>query len=416
MTGLNKATAGASIPGGAGTGINLDAWGRQKTVTDKSLFSGMFTQGIPSNLWYESLNGTELTAFSNATSVNGKLSLLAGATLNDVTLLRTFRCPRYEANRGINYATSIILPDPTAAGKRDFGFFTGESGVFFRLKSDGNLYACIETTINGVPQESHEELITIPFTLDLSKGFIADIQGQWRGVGNYTFWLGNPATGVSQKVHTINFMNTSTELSIYNPATPVAFRCENLGDNVEICCGCVDLSSEGGAADNNQYNSVSITNESGQIAISGFNTAVLAVRSKLLFSSRINTRDVLAFAAVPYADQRSFFRVWATRDATAITLNDQTWTDVGDGHLEFVQYNYEGDGTALVGTPFTFDTTKALNTFGMRVDIDNSEPTFAPVGDGKIWQSPGDIFIFTMHRENGGASNAGVTYEFLETI
>tara|TARA_R110000744_G_scaffold31320_3_gene73695 strand:- start:2489 stop:2653 length:165 start_codon:yes stop_codon:yes gene_type:complete len=30
--------------------------------------------------------------------------------------------------------------------------------------------------------------------------------------------------------------------------------------------------------------------------------------------------------------------------------------------------------------------------------------------------STGDMFIFTLHRENGLASNGGVTYEFAEEI
>ena len=76
----------------------------------------------------------------------------------------------------------------------------------------------------------------------------------------------------------------------------------------------------------------------------------------------------------------------------------------------------EGDGTALVGAPITFDPLKAAVTFGARVDQDESAPTFAPVGDGKIYQTPGDILIFTMHRENAGVANVGVTYEFLEAI
>ena len=122
------------------------------------------------------------------------------------------------------------------------------------------------------------------------------------------------------------------------------------------------------------------------------------------------------FSAAPYGDQRNFFRVWVTRDETALTLNNQTWTDYGDGHLEFIYYDMNGDGSALVGTPMTFDTTKADLQYGQRVDQDQSSPTFAPQVDGDIHQTPGDIFIFTLHRETGASTNCGVTYEFLEQI
>ena len=59
-----------------------DAWGRPKAVIDKSIFHGMFTYNVPVNTWCERLNGTELTAFSNASSVNGALELVSGTTLN----------------------------------------------------------------------------------------------------------------------------------------------------------------------------------------------------------------------------------------------------------------------------------------------------------------------------------------------
>lgn len=80
--------------------LGTDAWGKPKFTIDNSLFHGMFTYNIPVNVWYESLNGAELTAFSKATSLNGKLNLTSGTTLNDAAYLRTFRNPRYEPNRG----------------------------------------------------------------------------------------------------------------------------------------------------------------------------------------------------------------------------------------------------------------------------------------------------------------------------
>lgn len=399
-------------------GITLDAWGTFKTVSDFSLFRSLFTYDIPAIKWRELVNGVEQTTFINASVVDGKMNLQAPASLNDVAGLCSYRHPRYEANRGYHYAASVICPNPTADAERDWGIFldSGESGVYFRLKSDGQLYARLDTTISGVPTNVVEELIDIPFTIDFSKGFITDIQFQWRGIGNYTFWIGDPATGKLVKVHTIDFMNTSADLSMYNPACPVAFRVKNLGDQAVLNCGCVDVSSEGGNGENFEYGSIPLMNESGQVAVSGFNVPVIVVRSKLLFNGLDNTRDTQAFAASGYADQRAVLKIWVTRDETAITLNDQVWTDFGDGHLEYILYDTNADGSPLVGTPMTFDTTKALNTFSSRVDQDQTFVTPAPQGDGKVWQTPGDIFIFTMHRETGGSVNVGSVYEFLEAI
>lgn len=405
-------SASVDLSSGLGKGINLDAWGVSKITQDMSIMHGMFTYNVPVDKWYEELNGVERVP-TNATSVNGKLSLTAGATLSDKTYLRTFRNPRYQPNRGHLYSSSIFLPNKTQSGIRDFGSFTEESGYFFRLKSDGNLYACrVERT--GVSTfNTIEELITgLPSGFDVEKGNIYDIQIQWRGVGQYKFYVGDPSTGTSKLVHTMSLLGTLDQLSTYNPANPIGFRCENLGDNVEIQCGCVDVSTEGGQQEGASYGSISTESNSGSVSISGFNQPMIAIRSKTSVSGLINTRDTLALLASAYADQRCVIRVWSTRDFTAITENDQSWSDFRDGHLEYIVYDVPS-----VSTEMTFDTTKADLIFGARVDQDQTYATSALFeGRTDIYLTPGDMFIFTMHRETGGSTSAGVTFEFAEEI
>lgn len=400
-----------------GQGISTDAWGRSKVVSDRSLVSGMFTNSIiPSNVFKESINGVEQSSFVNATSDSGLLNLEAGVTLDDDTVLDTFRSPRYEANRGHLYSSSILLPSPTALGQRNFGMFTEENGAFFRLKSDGNLYACRRTTNNGGPTTSTvEELIDtsiLASTFDLSKGNIYDIQMQWRGVGNLKFYIGDPVLGYSIVVHQMKILGTLTELSIANPALPIAYQCINEGDNVVIQSGCVDISSEGGTDENHVYGSIPVPTQSGDINFSGFDVPILVVRNKKTLNGLRNMRDVQALFLTAYSDARSFVKVWVTRDETAITLNDQTWTDYGDGNLEYIHYD-----TPNVASPITFDTTKARQTFGTSFAAFDPYGTSAQFeGKTEIHQSPGDIFIFTLSRTSGGNSNGGVTYEFGDEV
>lgn len=399
-----------TIKSGTGTGLNLDAWGTQKVSIDKSILHGMFTHEIPEAVWREVVNGTETTSRTNVASVNGKMVLSSGDTLNDYSVLDTYRNPRYQPNRGHHYSASIMLPSTTALGERDFGMFTEEAGVFYRLKSDGNLYACRRTTIDSITTDT-EELITIPFEIDLEKGNIYDIQMQWRGVGNIKFYIGNASNGTLEWVHTMSLLNTLEELSIYNPAMPLAFKSTNLGDNVQIVSGCVDVSSENGEQSGKIYGSLSMENNSGQVAISGYNQPVLIVKSEDLFTGMRNTRDIQVLSATAYADQKSFFRVYTTRDTTAITLNDQSWSSYRDGNISYIQY----DDTAA--TPVAFDTSKATLLFGTRVDQDQSFTALLGTdSDLDVFQTPGQILIFTMHRESGLAVNVGVTYEFAEEI
>lgn len=382
----------------------FDAWARPKAIIDHSILHGMFTFNVPVLMWKEIYNGTERTP-TNATSVNGMLSAKSGATLNDVTILETFRNPRYEPNRGHLFSTAIFIPNKTASGVREFGLFTEEAGVFFRVKSDGKLYGVVRTTNDTITTEDETEIDTS--NVDIEKGNIYDIQFQWRGVGDFCFFFN------LRDLKTFNYLGTLTRLSVFNPALPIAFRCENLGDNVEINCGCVDVTSEGGSTNGKTYGSVGISNVSGQVAVaSGYNVPIIAIRSKLTVDGKRNTRDTLALLLSAYADQRGFVRVWATRDFSAITLNDQSWKDFGDGHLEYIEYDNPD-----VTTPMTFDTSKANIVFGCRVNQDETYSTSALFeGRTDVWLTPGDMFIFTLHRENGLLFNGGCTFEFAEEI
>lgn len=382
---------------------NTDAWFRNKAVLDDSIFHGMFTYNIPADTWYEMIDDVEQSSFVSAVSTNGKLVLSSGV-LNEKRQLRSYRHPRYEPNRGHIYSTSAFFPSKNAAAERTFGSFTKESGVGFRLRS-GTLYTVRRTTVDSVTTD-YEEAITLPAGVDLEKGNVFDIQFQWRGVGSYFFYIN------LKLVRVLNLLGTLDELSLFNPALPCAFEVINQGDAVTLNVGCVDVSAEGGKDNGKTYGALGISNQAGSTAITGFNIPTLVVRNKKEFGSLLNTRDVLALLATAYSDQRSVFRVWTTRDETAITLNDQSWLDFRDQHIDYIEYN-----NPTVATPMTFDTTKATLIFTSRVDQDQSYATSALFeGRTDIYQTPGDIFIFTMHRETGASANVGVTYEFAEAI
>jgi len=384
--------------------LGYDAWGKPKVTIDNSLFHGMFTYSVPVTVWVEQLNGVELTAFSNATSVNGKLNLTSGVTLSDSSYLRTFRNPRYEPNRGHTFSTSVFLPDPTAAGIRRWGYFTAESGSFYEKTATG-LYGVIRTTVDSTTTDDRY-LLDERYIDDISKGNLYDIRMQWRGIGDYDF--------ITNKFisKTTDLLGAATDLSMYNPANPIAFECINLGDEVVLQAGCVDITSEGGEDNGKTYGSVSISNLNGQVPVTGYNTPVIAIKSLGTVGGLINTRDTLALLVNAYSDQRSLIRVWSTRDLTAITLNDQVWKDFGDGHLQYIEYD-----SPDVATPMTFDTAKAELVFGSRIDQDQTYTTTAMFQNRtSIYLNPNDMFIFTIHRETGAACNVGLTFEFAEEI
>lgn len=381
-----------------------DSWGRSKSVIDTSVLHGMFTYNVPADKWRELHEGVEQPEFTYATSVNGKLNLSSTSTVGTSNGLSTFRSPRYQPNRGHIYSSSILLPNAEATGTRRFGIFNAEGGVFFELR-DGTLYAVVRTTVDSV--QTFDEYIIDTSNVDLSKGNVFDIQMQWRGVGNYTFYVN------LLPVMVINYLGTLTELSISNPAKPIAFEsiCTD-GTDVSIQCGCVDVSSEGGDDSGGTYGAIGVDSLSGQVAITGYNVPIIAFRSKEAVNGMINTRDTLALLASAYGDQRAMLRVWVTRDSSAVTTNDQVWRDFGDGHAEYITYDIPN-----VATPMGLDTAKAKLVFTCRVNQDETYATSALFeGRADIYITPGDTMVFTMHRETGQSMNAGVTFEFSEDI
>jgi hypothetical protein len=382
--------------------LGRDAWGRPKVVSDNSIFHGMWTFNVPVTTWYERYNGSE-QGLKNCTSVDGALEVLAGAVLNDVTNLQTYRNPRYEPNRGFLYSTAAIIENPTAAMTRDFGTFNAENGVFFRLKSGGTMVGVVRTTTTA--GGTVEDEIALDTTgIDFSKGNVYDIQYQWRGVGNYKFFINLQEVGNSE------YLGTLTKLSMSNPANPIAFESTNLGDNDPMIFGCVDVTSEGGKDNGKTYGSFGISSNTGEANYTGYNQPIIAVRSKTTVDGLINTRDTLALLASFYSDEKSICRIWITRDFTAITEGNSSWVDIGDGHLEGIEM-------ADIGGTLSFDTTKADLTFTCRVGKERTYSTSALFeGRTEIYLTPGDMLVLSMHRETGDATKGGVTFEFAEAI
>ena len=64
---------------------------------------------------------------------------------------------------------------------------------------------------------SEDEYLLDTTGIDLTKGNTYDIQFQWRGVGNYNFFINQVL------VKTVEYLGNETELSMFNPSNPVAF-------------------------------------------------------------------------------------------------------------------------------------------------------------------------------------------------
>jgi hypothetical protein len=304
----------------AGKGdLITDAWGVQKISIAKSIFHGMWTFDISPKMWFMYENGVQVYTSTNIVSANGA-AVITGSVASPDSILESRECPRYQPNRGHLFSTAVFCPVKLARGWREWGLQTVENGVFFRLKEDGLLYAVLKS--GGVEvKDVAIDTSTVP-NFDVEMGNIYDIQFQWRGVGDYFFYINNTL------VHTIANLGMLTALGMENPALPVAYHCHRDLDDVVIKVGCADITSENGVTDTEQYSSAYV-----EAITAATDTPIFTLHNPLAVGGVTNTRTVTLARISFNASKKSVFKVWLTRDATAFT--GMTLQTLGDG--SFVQ-------------------------------------------------------------------------------
>lgn len=342
-----------------------DAWGVQKVSRPVSLLHGMWTYDIPANMWFMYENGAQVYTSAQIISEAGAAKLTANVTKTTV-LLESKECPRYQPNRGHLFSTAGWFPSKTADGVRDFGLFTTENGVFFRLKADGKLYAVLRRAgIEVLEQEINTSVLT---GFDVEKNNIYDIQFQWRAAGNYYFYIGDPATGASTLVHAFNLLGTLTSPSLSNPALPISFKATRVTEDVVMHLGCADITSENGVVLNSEIYASAYAEAVAVVT----DTPVIVIKQPLQINSTTNTRTISLARISVNCNKKAVFKVWITRDSTAIT--GATYVALGEG--SFVETDSPNTKTGAVrATAVTLNKLKFVTSISIeatsRTAVDN---------------------------------------------
>jgi hypothetical protein len=318
----------------------------------RSLFHGLWTFDIPAKQWFMYEDGVQVYTSTRIVSDLGAAKLTADATKTAV-IMESRLCPRYQPNRGHLFSTALWTPSKTADGIREWGLQTAENGVFFRLKADGKLYAARKS---GGSENYEEEIDTSGVAdFDVEKGNVYDIQYQWRGVGNYKFFIN------LQLVHTIASLGTLTALSMENPALPVSFRCTRTTEDVVMHVGCCDITSENGTDDSEQYSAA----HADAIATNGTDKPVMVLFNPLQINSKTNTRTIVLYTLSVLNTKKATYNIWKTRDPSLIT--GETLSATGNG--SFVQSD------PPPATPGTLGSTAATVASMEYVTSVSVEPT-----------------------------------------
>lgn len=383
---------------------SLDAWGRPKVYADFNLFKGLWNLDIPQSLWRIYENNTLIVLNRNSTRVisgiDTGLSVKSGSTIGNNAYIISKRSPSYQPNKGHLYSTSVSLPNPTANGIREWGLFNDMNGVFFRLKSDGKIYAVIRS--NGAEIIEKEIIPEDGFDYD---NFICDINFQWRGFGDYFFHLKNEETGKIYKTLTIDKSELAefpiNKVSIADPNLPSQYRCTNLGDEVEMISGCITIDSEGGSRNETQGRSIATDDES---TISG-DSAVMAIRIPETYNGRINTRDIILSAITTSCDDESLVSFYYSTDAN--DFSGTIWSDLnGVGNIQYSEKS---------NISFDLNNNNAERTFRTRVEQDFNFVKTNPSSRSERYLTAGDYFVVFI-RPVANSKLAYVTIELDEEI
>jgi stage V sporulation protein SpoVS len=295
--------------------LTADAWGVQKMSLPYSLFHGMWTFDIPASMWFMYENGVQVYTSTNIVSTGGAAVLTTSAAKSEL-ILEGRAAPRYQPNRGHLYSTALWCPNKTNDGVREWGLETTENCVCFKLKADGKLYAELRS---GGASTYEAEIDTSGIAgFDVQKGNVYDIQYQWRGVGNYKFFIN------LQLVHTIANLGTLTALSVENPALPISYRATRTTQDVSIHIGCADITSENGS-DNGVQPSVAYAN----ISRNGTDVPVISIYNPLQIDGKTNTRTIYPNRVTFSCDKKAVFKVWRHRDPALLT--GETFAAIGNG-------------------------------------------------------------------------------------
>jgi hypothetical protein len=110
-------------------------------------------------------------------------------------------------------------------------------------------------------------------------------------------------------------LGTLTAMSVENPALSAGFLCTKTTEDVSMIIGCADITSEGGTIDRLQYFSASHERSTGTIN----QIPLISVMSPATIGTAHNTRDLRLVRVSGGAGAKATFRVYTTRDATALT-------------------------------------------------------------------------------------------------
>lgn len=408
---------------GKGTGLATsryaaDAWGRSKAILDYSIFSATWTFSVPARVWdevsWDYINEIPVLqpTFTKVSSREHMLSVLSGTSAGNGTVCRSRDFMRYQPNRGQLFSTAVTCPTPTDNCSREWGLSTADNGVMFELIGDGADWDMVVT------RRRHATLVEttsikefLPEDFDPGKGHVYDIQYEWRGVGNFFFYVD------LELVYTMDILGSLDFLSVNDPALPVAFVSTTFveGQECELLASCVDVTSEGGTDPRTLFATADTGDALVTLGAASTDTAILAIKvpRTLVYNGGVfNSRGAIMDKLVTWTRDESLTKAYHFKSITATNLDGLTWTDMPDSPL---QYLSGGTGDPL-DVAYQLDVANGQRVVAEWADIDEKNIITNPAENSDFSVVPGDILVITVRSTGAANVKSSATLYFSEQL
>lgn len=133
---------------------------------------------------------------------------------------------RYLPGQGLAIRFAGYFGECTPGDKSAVGLLTPQDGLGFgccpTCAADGGAEFSVLRRANGVDNWAPKSTWNgDKFAFDITKGNVYQAAFQWLGYGALQFAIENPANGVLEQVHQINYANQHTDTSFRNPSLPI---------------------------------------------------------------------------------------------------------------------------------------------------------------------------------------------------
>jgi len=210
------------------TSAQRAAFGAVLTATEVPITFLDFPYNVNSNL------STSTTANGGTvTQANSKAVLQTSAAANGSAQLESRDRARYVPGQGMRVRLTAIFTACVAGSTQEVGIGDTTDGFFFSC--NGSTFS-IDRRQNGSDNFTAQASWngTVPSGFDITKGNVYQIVYQWLGFGAIRFYIEDSVTGDLTLVHTIQYANTATSPTVFNPSLPLHLRAVNTGNTTNL--------------------------------------------------------------------------------------------------------------------------------------------------------------------------------------